>query len=57
LAKAGKQVLILEANDYIGGRTHHKNVPLLGEQSINFELGANWIHGANPNHPIFQLAK
>lgn len=30
LAKAGKNVLLLEANDYIGGRTHHINVPLLG---------------------------
>ena len=57
MANAGKKVLLLEASDHIGGRTHHKVVPLLGGQTFNFEYGANWIHGANPNHPIFQLAK
>jgi phytoene dehydrogenase-like protein len=29
LAKAGKKVLILEANDYIGGRMKTQKVPLL----------------------------
>jgi phytoene dehydrogenase-like protein len=46
LAKAGKKVLILEAQDYIGGRTHHQNVPLLDGTHFNFEFGANFIHGA-----------
>jgi phytoene dehydrogenase-like protein len=30
LAKDGRKVLLLEANDYIGGRTHHINVPIFG---------------------------
>jgi hypothetical protein len=29
----------------------------LGGSSFNFELGANWIHGSNPTHPITMLAK
>ena len=56
LAKAGKKVLILEVNDYIGGRMKTKNVPLLEGKSFNFEFGAIWIHGANTNHPIQPLA-
>jgi phytoene dehydrogenase-like protein len=56
LAKAGKKVLLLEASDHIGGRTHHKNVPLLGDSTLNFEYGANFIHGASSLHPVYQLA-
>ncbi|KAI5636668.1 flavin containing amine oxidoreductase domain-containing protein [Phthorimaea operculella] len=40
LARAGKKVLALEAQDYIGGRVH--TVPF-GDGVV--ELGAEWIHG------------
>ncbi|XP_052748334.1 spermine oxidase-like isoform X2 [Galleria mellonella] len=44
LARAGRRVLALEAQDRVGGRVH--TVPF-GDGVV--ELGAEWIHGTNPN--------
>lgn len=53
LVKSGlKNVVILEAMDYAGGRTH--TVRPFGENII--EMGATWIHGQK-NNPLYQLAK
>ena len=43
--------LVLEANDYIGGRV--KNEMWKGE---SIPLGASWIHNVNEDHIINQLA-
>ncbi|KAJ1079477.1 hypothetical protein NDU88_000292 [Pleurodeles waltl] len=53
LVKSGlKNVVILEAMDYVGGRTH--TVRPFGANII--EMGATWIHGQT-NNPLYQLAK
>ncbi|XP_052748335.1 possible lysine-specific histone demethylase 1-like [Galleria mellonella] len=44
LARAGRRVLALEAQDRVGGRVH--TVPF-GDGVV--ELGAEWIHGTSPN--------
>ncbi|CAG9577555.1 unnamed protein product [Danaus chrysippus] len=44
LAKAGKRVLALEAQDRIGGRVHTSE---FGDGVV--ELGAEWIHGTDPS--------
>jgi len=45
LAKLGKRVCVLEARDYIGGRTHTiYDLPL----SIHAEMGAEFVHGDLP---------
>lgn len=52
LHNSGAEVLLLEANDYFGGRLHTDYG--LGAP---FEQGAGWVHGPNGNNPISQLAK
>lgn len=49
LALAGHDVVVLEARDRIGGRTHTAAV---GDASV--DLGAAWIHGVNGN-PLAEL--
>lgn len=56
LANQGKEVLVIEANDYIGGRTKSVNVPLSNGVIFAFEEGANWIHGSGAENPITKLA-
>ncbi len=51
LQKQGAEVLVLEAENYIGGRIrtdHSMGAP--------FEFGAGWIHGPNPINPVKSLA-
>ncbi|KOB52193.1 Peroxisomal N1-acetyl-spermine/spermidine oxidase [Operophtera brumata] len=50
LAKAGKRVLALEAQDRIGGRV--RTVPF-GDGIV--ELGAEWIHGTEHSR-VYELA-
>ncbi|KAM3955053.1 LOW QUALITY PROTEIN: spermine oxidase [Aphomia sociella] len=50
LARAGKRVLALEAQDRVGGRVH--TVPF-GDGVV--ELGAEWIHGTNHSR-VYELA-
>ncbi|KAI5646435.1 flavin containing amine oxidoreductase domain-containing protein [Phthorimaea operculella] len=52
LARAGKRVLALEAQDYIGGRVH--TVPF-GDGVV--ELGAEWAHGSNPSRIYDEAVK
>ncbi|XP_034828827.1 peroxisomal N(1)-acetyl-spermine/spermidine oxidase-like [Maniola hyperantus] len=51
LAKAGKKVLALEAQDRIGGRVW--TVPF-GDGIV--ELGAEWIHGTDHNNWVYKTA-
>ncbi|XP_052748331.1 spermine oxidase-like isoform X2 [Galleria mellonella] len=44
LARAGRRVLALEAQDRVGGRVH---TVLFGDGVV--ELGAEWIHGTKPS--------
>ncbi|GAB5364307.1 hypothetical protein AAMO2058_000958300 [Amorphochlora amoebiformis] len=51
--------MILEARKRLGGRAHTLRLPArpeaeLGEEGV--DLGCNYIHGANPRHPVFQIA-
>lgn len=52
LRDAGKDVLVLEARDRLGGRilTSRK------WSDAKVDLGATWIHGAGPDNPIAALA-
>jgi polyamine oxidase len=58
LMEAGPlKVKVLEARNRIGGRVHPEH---FGDPAIHrgvIELGANWIHGAGDNNPIWSLAK
>ncbi|MBM7517086.1 flavin monoamine oxidase family protein [Nocardioides nitrophenolicus] len=47
LAAAGRRVVVLEARDRVGGRTHSRR-----HDGLVTDLGASWIHGidANPLH-------
>ena len=48
--KGEKDFLILEAQNYIGGRMRDVK---FGQ--ITIENGANWLHGIEKNHPIYVL--
>lgn len=48
---SGKQVIVLEAKDYIGGRIHS-----VKSNSKVFDLGASWIHGIQHN-PIYEITQ
>lgn len=56
LANSGQKVIILEANDYLGGRMRTKNISLSNGGSLKFDEGASWIHGNSDDHPITKLA-
>lgn len=56
LANSGQKVIILQANDYLGGRLYSKDINLQGGGSLKFDEGASWIHGNSNEHPITQLA-
>jgi monoamine oxidase len=47
IAKRGHSVLVLEANDYIGGRIKTSSILLSDNSVFQFEEGANWIHGSS----------
>lgn len=51
LQMSGAKVVILEAEDYIGGRV--KTDMSMG---VPFEYGAGWIHGPSADNPIQALA-
>ncbi len=51
LKNAGKNVVVLEAKERIGGRLHSINY-----EDETFDLGASWIHGID-NNPIWEIAQ
>jgi monoamine oxidase len=51
LAAAGHRVVVLEARDRVGGRTHS-----LRDAGLVTDLGASWIHGIADN-PLFAAAE
>lgn len=51
LQQAGRRVLVLEARDRIGGRTH----TLLSPDGRITDLGASWIHGI-ADGPVYDIA-
>lgn len=51
LQTAGKNVLLLEAQDRIGGRVHSQS-----HANDVFDLGASWIHGIE-NNPIWEISQ
>ncbi|MBA5604812.1 FAD-dependent oxidoreductase [Duganella sp. FT3S] len=53
LRQAGKQVVVLEARDRIGGRIQTSQRWM----DAKVDLGASWIHGAGPDNPVANLAR
>lgn len=53
LRKAGKEVIVLEARDRIGGRLFTSTK----WADAKLDLGATWIHGAGEKNPIAKLAR
>ncbi len=51
LVLAGQRVVVLEARDRIGGRTHTVHV-----DGVSTDLGASWIHGVDDN-PLADVAQ
>ena len=51
LKDLGKNVLVLEAKERIGGRLHSVKC-----EDETFDLGASWIHGIE-NNPIWEIAQ
>lgn len=51
LAQAGQRVVVLEARDRIGGRTHTERA-----DGVSTDVGASWIHGIDGN-PLTDVAK
>lgn len=51
LKQAGKNVIVLEARDRMGGRILSKTF-----DTITFDLGASWIHGISGN-PIYEICQ
>jgi choline dehydrogenase-like flavoprotein len=49
LRRLGHSVLILEANDRIGGRGF---VGLIGEERVPIDYGGAWLHGVPTNPPL-----
>jgi monoamine oxidase len=55
LHEAGKKILVLEAQDYFGGRA--RTVRLDGGLSVKtIELGANWIVSASQSSALYDVA-
>jgi monoamine oxidase len=52
-ALEGRNILVLEGRDYVGGRSR---TVTLRDGVTTAELGSSWIVGANPGNPIYQLA-
>ncbi|MGN6723290.1 MAG: flavin monoamine oxidase family protein [Marmoricola sp.] len=50
LASVGQRVVVLEARDRVGGRTHTSRV------GVPTDLGASWVHGIDDN-PLFAAAQ
>jgi monoamine oxidase len=50
LAGAGQRVVVLEARDRVGGRTH------TDRSGVGTDLGASWIHGIDDN-PLFSAVE
>ena len=50
-----KNVLVLEAQDYLGGRA--KTIYLNNDESLPLEMGANWIHGLWVKRIVLKLNK
>lgn len=48
--KKHANVTVLEAKNYIGGRTHM-------DAACKLDFGASWIHDADSSNKVFQLAK
>lgn len=53
LRDAGKQVIVLEARDRMGGRIFTSSK----WPDAKLDLGATWIHGAGEKNPIAKLAR
>jgi polyamine oxidase len=51
LTRAGAQITVLEARDYIGGRT-----VTVQRDGVAIDLGASWIHGVDGN-PVTELVE
>jgi monoamine oxidase len=52
LARAGAEVVVIEARDRIGGRTHTSHL----WPDLPVDMGASWIHGTKGN-PVTRLAR
>ncbi|WP_052295488.1 flavin monoamine oxidase family protein [Paenarthrobacter aurescens] len=46
LTNAGRSVLLLEARDRLGGRTHYEHAASLGRE---VEMGGTWVHWLQPH--------
>lgn len=53
LHDAGREVLVLEARERIGGRLHTSQQ----WADAKVDLGASWIHGAGNSNPVANLAR
>lgn len=53
LQAAGREVLVLEARDRLGGRLFTQT----RWRGPGMDLGASWIHGAGPHNPVARLAR
>lgn len=51
------KVTVLEAEAYIGGRTHAVEHRLLDKSEFWFDNGASWVHQSSAKHPITKLLK
>ena len=53
LSKANMEFIVLEARNRLGGRIYVKNLP----NGRKIHLGANWIHEAHDNNPLYNFCK
>ena len=53
LHQSSLNVLVLEARNRIGGRTH---TYVDTKNSVHVDMGATWIHGHKPDNPIARIA-
>jgi monoamine oxidase len=49
--------IIVEASNRTGGRIHSSQFGHPDVAQIRIEVGANWIHGAGDNNPLWQIAR
>lgn len=57
LSAKGHDVVVLEAQDHIGGRTTSEAIKLGDGSIFNFDMGASWVHQSCGAHPITKMAK